>query len=87
MRPNAFACTVLVDGRRIQFVPGPRLRQPRRRRLITIEGRVSRATELQSRPSSRLSIDVITGLHCGFLATPGQIMSAISLIRGRASRG
>jgi xanthine dehydrogenase YagT iron-sulfur-binding subunit len=78
-RGQCGACTVLVDGRRINSCLALALSH-NGAEVLTIEG-VARGDELHPVQTAFIAHD---GLQCGF-CTPGQIMSAIGLIReGRA---
>jgi xanthine dehydrogenase YagT iron-sulfur-binding subunit len=78
-RGQCGACTVLVDGRRINSCLALALSHDGAE-VLTIEG-VARGDELHPVQTAFIAHD---GLQCGF-CTPGQIMSAIGLIReGRA---
>ena len=69
------ACTVLVDGRRINSCLALAVSHDGAD-ILTIEG-VARGNELHPVQAAFIAHD---GLQCGF-CTPGQIMSAIGLIR------
>ena len=69
------ACTVLVDGRRINSCLALAVSHDGTD-VLTIEG-VARGDELHPVQAAFIAHD---GLQCGF-CTPGQIMSAIGLIR------
>ena len=78
-RGQCGACTVLVDGRRINSCLALAISHDGAD-ILTIEG-VARGNELHPVQAAFIAHD---GLQCGF-CTPGQIMSAIGLIReGRA---
>jgi xanthine dehydrogenase YagT iron-sulfur-binding subunit len=74
-RGQCGACTVLVDGRRINSCLALALSHDGAE-VVTIEG-VSRGAELHPVQAAFIAHD---GLQCGF-CTPGQIMSAIGLIQ------
>jgi xanthine dehydrogenase YagT iron-sulfur-binding subunit len=74
-RGQCGACTVLVDGRRINSCLALALSHDGAN-VLTIEG-VSRGDRLHPVQEAFLAHD---GLQCGF-CTPGQIMSAIGLIQ------
>jgi xanthine dehydrogenase YagT iron-sulfur-binding subunit len=74
-RGQCGACTVLVDGRRINSCLALALSHDGAD-VLTIEG-VARGDQLHPVQEAFLAHD---GLQCGF-CTPGQIMSAIGLIR------
>jgi xanthine dehydrogenase YagT iron-sulfur-binding subunit len=79
-RGQCGACTVLVDGRRINSCMTLALSQDGAD-VTTIEG-VARGNELHPVQAAFIAHD---GMQCGF-CTPGQIMSAIGLIHeGQAS--
>ena len=69
------ACTVLVDGRRDQFVPRARGRLSTAREIVTIEG-LADGDALHPVQAAFIAHD---GFQCGY-CTPGQIMSAVGLI-------
>ena len=73
-RGQCGACTVLVDGRRINSCLALAVSLDGAD-IITIEG-VARGSELHPLQAAFIAHD---GLQCGF-CTPGQIMSAIGLI-------
>src|ERR1700761_8027555 len=73
-RGQCGACTVLVDGRRINSCLALAVSHDGAD-LLTIEG-VARGNELHPVQAAFIAHD---GLQCGF-CTPGQIMSAIGLI-------
>jgi xanthine dehydrogenase YagT iron-sulfur-binding subunit len=73
-RGQCGACTILVDGRRINSCLALALSHDGAD-VLTIEG-VARGDRLHSVQQAFLAHD---GLQCGF-CTPGQIMSAIGLI-------
>jgi xanthine dehydrogenase YagT iron-sulfur-binding subunit len=74
-RGQCGACTVLVDGRRINSCMALAVSQDGAD-LLTIEG-VARGDQLHPVQAAFIAHD---GFQCGF-CTPGQIMSAIGLIR------
>src|SRR6267378_490484 len=74
-RGQCGACTVLVDGRRINSCLALAVSHDGAD-ILTIEG-VARGNELHPVQAAFIAHD---GLQCGF-CTPGQIMSAIGLIR------
>ena len=74
-RGQCGACTVLVDGRRINSCLELAVSHDGAD-ILTIEG-VARGNELHPVQAAFIAHD---GLRCGF-CTPGQIMSAIGLIR------
>jgi xanthine dehydrogenase YagT iron-sulfur-binding subunit len=74
-RGQCGACTVLVDGRRINSCLSLAVSQDGAD-VLTIEG-VARGDQLHPVQAAFIAHD---GLQCGF-CTPGQIMSAIGLIR------
>jgi xanthine dehydrogenase YagT iron-sulfur-binding subunit len=74
-RGQCGACTVIVDGRRINSCLALALSQDGAD-LLTIEG-VARSDRLHPVQAAFLAHD---GLQCGF-CTPGQVMSAIGLIQ------
>jgi xanthine dehydrogenase YagT iron-sulfur-binding subunit len=74
-RGQCGACTVLVDGRRINACLALALSQDGAE-VLTIEG-IARGDELHPVQAAFIAHD---GFQCGF-CTPGQIMSAIGLIR------
>jgi len=74
-RGQCGACTVLVDGRRINSCLALAVSHAGAD-ILTIEG-VARGNELHPVQAAFIAHD---GLQCGF-CTPGQIMSAIGLIR------
>jgi xanthine dehydrogenase YagT iron-sulfur-binding subunit len=74
-RGQCGACTVLVDGRRINSCLALALSH-NGAEVLTIEG-VARGDQLHPVQAAFLAHD---GLQCGF-CTPGQIMSAIGLIQ------
>jgi xanthine dehydrogenase YagT iron-sulfur-binding subunit len=74
-RGQCGACTVLVDGRRINSCLALAVSRDGAD-ILTIEG-VARGNELHPVQAAFIAHD---GLQCGF-CTPGQIMSAIGLIR------
>src|SRR5580692_8659039 len=74
-RGQCGACTVLVDGRRINSCMALAVSLDGAD-ILTIEG-VARGSELHPVQAAFIAHD---GLQCGF-CTPGQIMSAIGLIR------
>ena len=74
-RGQCGACTVLVDGRRINSCLTLAVSHDGAD-ILTIEG-VARGNELHPVQAAFIAHD---GLQCGF-CTPGQIMSAIGLIR------
>jgi len=74
-RGQCGACTVLVDGRRITSCLALAVSHDGAD-ILTIEG-VARGNELHPVQAAFIAHD---GLQCGF-CTPGQIMSAIGLIR------
>ena len=73
-RGQCGACTILVDGRRINSCLSLALSHDGAD-IVTIEG-VSRGEQLHPVPAAFIAHD---GFQCGF-CTPGQIMSAIGLI-------
>src|ERR1700690_2362424 len=73
-RGQCGACTVIVDGRRINSCLALALSHDGAD-ILTIEG-VAQGTELHPVQAAFIAHD---GLQCGF-CTPGQIMSAIGLI-------
>src|SRR6202030_3170890 len=73
-RGQCGACTILVDGRRINSCLALALSHDGAD-ILTIEG-VSRGDELHPVQAAFIAHD---GLQCGF-CTPGQIMSAIGLL-------
>jgi xanthine dehydrogenase YagT iron-sulfur-binding subunit len=73
-RGQCGACTILVDGRRINSCLSLALSHDGAD-ILTIEG-VSRGDQLHPVQAAFIAHD---GLQCGF-CTPGQIMSAIGLI-------
>jgi xanthine dehydrogenase YagT iron-sulfur-binding subunit len=73
-RGQCGACTVLVDGRRINSCMALAVSQDGAD-VLTIEG-VARGDQLHPVQAAFIAHD---GLQCGF-CTPGQIMSAIGLI-------
>src|SRR5712691_5022412 len=73
-RGQCGACTVLVDGRRINSCMALALSHDGAE-VLTIEG-VARGDQLHPVQAAFIAHD---GLQCGF-CTPGQIMSAIGLI-------
>src|SRR5919206_3323998 len=74
-RGQCGACTVLVDGRRINSCLALAVSHDGAD-ILTIEG-VARSDELHPVQAAFIAHD---GFQCGF-CTPGQIMSAIGLIR------
>jgi xanthine dehydrogenase YagT iron-sulfur-binding subunit len=74
-RGQCGACTVLVDGRRINSCMALAVSQDGAD-VLTIEG-VARGDQLHPVQAAFITHD---GLQCGF-CTPGQIMSAIGLIQ------
>jgi xanthine dehydrogenase YagT iron-sulfur-binding subunit len=74
-RGQCGACTLLVDGRRINSCMALAVSQDGAD-VLTIEG-VARGDQLHPVQAAFIAHD---GLQCGF-CTPGQIMSAIGLIR------
>ena len=74
-RGQCGACTVLVDGRRVNSCMALALSHDGAD-IVTIEG-VSHGTELHPVQAAFIAHD---GFQCGF-CTPGQIMSAIGLIQ------
>src|ERR1700741_2010730 len=74
-RGQCGACTVLLDGRRINSCLALALSHDGAD-VLTIEG-VAEGTDLHPVQAAFIAHD---GLQCGF-CTPGQIMSAIGLIR------
>jgi xanthine dehydrogenase YagT iron-sulfur-binding subunit len=74
-RGQCGACTVLVDGRRINSCLALAVSLDGAD-ILTIEGVVARGGELHPVQAAFIAHD---GLQCGF-CTPGQIMSAIGLI-------
>src|SRR5437899_7464917 len=74
-RGQCGACTVLVDGRRINSCMALAVSHDGAE-ILTIEG-VSRGDQLHPVQAAFIAHD---GLQCGF-CTPGQIMSAIGLIQ------
>jgi xanthine dehydrogenase YagT iron-sulfur-binding subunit len=74
-RGQCGACTVLVDGRRINSCMALAVSQDGAD-VLTIEG-VARGDQLHPVQAAFIAHD---GLQCGF-CTPGQIMSAIGLIQ------
>jgi xanthine dehydrogenase YagT iron-sulfur-binding subunit len=74
-RGQCGACTVLVDGRRINSCLALAISHDGAE-ILTIEG-VGRENDLHPVQSAFVAHD---GLQCGF-CTPGQIMSAIGLIK------
>jgi xanthine dehydrogenase YagT iron-sulfur-binding subunit len=79
-RGQCGACTVLVDGRRINACMALAISHDGAE-ILTIEG-VARGDQLHPVQAAFIAHD---GLQCGF-CTPGQIMSAIGLI-GEAQAG
>jgi xanthine dehydrogenase YagT iron-sulfur-binding subunit len=75
-RGQCGACTVLVDGRRINSCLALAVSLDGAD-ILTIEGVAARGGELHPLQAAFIAHD---GLQCGF-CTPGQIMSAIGLIR------
>ena len=73
-RGQCGACTVLVDGRRINSCLALAISHDGAE-ILTIEG-VAEGSELHPMQAAFIAHD---GLQCGF-CTPGQIMSAIGLI-------
>src|SRR6202167_5271421 len=80
-RGQCGACTVLVDGRRINSCLALAVSLDGAD-ILTIEGVVARGGELHPVQAAFIAHD---GFQCGF-CTPGQIMSAIGLI-GEAQAG
>jgi xanthine dehydrogenase YagT iron-sulfur-binding subunit len=74
-RGQCGACTVLVDGRRINSCMALAISQDGAD-ILTIEG-IARGDKLHPLQAAFIAHD---GLQCGF-CTPGQIMSAIGLIQ------
>ncbi|HUC64342.1 MAG TPA: (2Fe-2S)-binding protein [Stellaceae bacterium] len=74
-RGQCGACTVLVDGRRVNACLALALSQDGAE-VLTIEG-VARGEQLHPVQAAFIAHD---GFQCGF-CTPGQIMSAIGLIQ------
>src|SRR5690348_4987227 len=74
-RGQCGACTVLVDGRRINSCLALALSHDGAE-VLTVEG-LARGGELHPVQAAFIAHD---GLQCGF-CTPGQIMSAVGLIR------
>jgi xanthine dehydrogenase YagT iron-sulfur-binding subunit len=74
-RGQCGACTVLVDGRRVNSCLALAVSQDGAN-VLTIEG-VSRGDQLHPVQAAFIAHD---GFQCGF-CTPGQIMSAIGLIQ------
>jgi xanthine dehydrogenase YagT iron-sulfur-binding subunit len=74
-RGQCGACTILVDGRRINSCLALALSHDGAE-VVTIEG-VARGDELHPVQAAFIDHD---GFQCGF-CTPGQIMSAIGLLR------
>ena len=74
-RGQCGACTVLVDGRRVNSCLALALSHDGAD-ILTIEG-VARGEQLHPVQAAFIAHD---GLQCGF-CTPGQIMSAIGMIR------
>ena len=74
-RGQCGACTILVDGRRINSCMALAVSQDGAD-VLTIEG-VARGDQLHPVQAAFIAHD---GLQCGF-CTPGQIMSAIGLIQ------
>src|SRR3979490_660848 len=74
-RGQCGACTILVDGRRINSCMALAVSHDGAD-VLTIEG-VARANQLHPVQTAFIAHD---GLQCGF-CTPGQIMSAIGLIQ------
>jgi xanthine dehydrogenase YagT iron-sulfur-binding subunit len=74
-RGQCGACTVLIDGRRVNSCLALALSQDGAD-ILTIEG-VARGEHLHPVQAAFIAHD---GLQCGF-CTPGQIMSAIGMIR------
>src|SRR6187399_147609 len=74
-RGQCGACTVLVDGRRINSCLALALSHDGAE-VLTVEG-LARGEELHPVQAAFIAHD---GLQCGF-CTPGQIMSAVGLIR------
>ena len=74
-RGQCGACTILVDGRRINSCMALALSHDGAD-ILTIEG-VSRGDQLHPVQAAFIAHD---GFQCGF-CTPGQIMSAIGMIR------
>jgi xanthine dehydrogenase YagT iron-sulfur-binding subunit len=75
-RGQCGACTVLVDGRRINSCLALAVSLDGAD-ILTIEGVVAQGGELHPLQAAFIAHD---GLQCGF-CTPGQIMSAIGLIQ------
>jgi xanthine dehydrogenase YagT iron-sulfur-binding subunit len=75
-RGQCGACTVLVDGRRINSCLALAISLDGAD-ILTIEGVAARGGELHPLQAAFIAHD---GLQCGF-CTPGQIMSAIGLIQ------
>lgn len=73
-RGQCGACTVLIDGRRINSCLALAISQDGAE-ILTIEG-VARGDQLHPVQAAFIAHD---GMQCGF-CTPGQIMSAIGLI-------
>src|SRR4051812_27526320 len=73
-RGQCGACTVLVDGRRINSCPALAVSHDGAE-ILTIEG-IAHGDQLHPVQAAFIAHD---GLQCGF-CTPGQIMSAIGLI-------
>src|SRR3981189_3132867 len=81
-RGQCGACTVLVDGRRINSCMALAISHDGAD-VLTIEG-VARGDQLDPVQAAFIAHD---GLQCGF-CTPGQIMSALGLMReGQAGGG
>jgi xanthine dehydrogenase YagT iron-sulfur-binding subunit len=74
-RGQCGACTVLVDGRRINSCMTLAVSQDGAN-ILTIEG-IARGDQLHPLQAAFIAHD---GMQCGF-CTPGQIMSAIGLIQ------
>jgi xanthine dehydrogenase YagT iron-sulfur-binding subunit len=74
-RGQCGACTVLIEGRRINSCLALAISHDGAK-ILTIEG-VSRGDELHPVQAAFIAHD---GLQCGF-CTPGQIMSALGLIQ------
>src|ERR1700709_1026934 len=74
-RGQCGACTVLVDGRRINSCLALAISHDGAD-ILTIEG-IAHGSELHPVPAAFIAHD---GLQCGF-CTPGQIMSAIGLMQ------
>jgi xanthine dehydrogenase YagT iron-sulfur-binding subunit len=80
-RGQCGACTVLVDGRRVNACLALALSHDGAD-ILTIEG-VAQGGQLHTVQAAFIAHD---GFQCGF-CTPGQIMSAIGMIREAQTRG